>query len=33
VPRADEARALFESVALNDDFAEFLTVPAYEHID
>jgi malate synthase len=33
VPRADEARALFESVALNDDFAEFLTIPAYEHID
>jgi malate synthase len=33
VPRADEARALFEQVALNDDFAEFLTIPAYEHID
>jgi malate synthase len=33
VPRAEEARALFESVALADDFVEFLTVPAYEHID
>jgi malate synthase len=33
VPRVDEARALFESVALTDDFVEFLTVPAYEHID
>jgi malate synthase len=33
VPRADEARELFESVALDDDFVEFLTVPAYEHID
>ena len=32
-PRADEARELFESVALDDDFVEFLTVPAYEHID
>jgi malate synthase len=32
-PRADEARKLFESVALDDDFVEFLTVPAYEHID
>jgi malate synthase len=33
VPRADEARRLFESVALDDDFVEFLTLPAYEHID
>jgi malate synthase len=33
VPRADEARELFESVALDDEFVEFLTVPAYEHID
>jgi malate synthase len=33
VPRADEARAIFESVALTDDFVDFLTVPAYEHID
>ncbi len=29
----DEARALFEQVALGDDFVEFLTLPAYEHID
>jgi malate synthase len=33
VPRADEARELFEQVALNDEFVEFLTIPAYEHID
>jgi malate synthase len=26
----DEARALFEQVALGDDFVEFLTLPAYE---
>jgi malate synthase len=31
--RLDEARALFEQVALDDDFVEFLTIPAYEHID
>ena len=31
--RWDEARALFEQVALADDFAEFLTLPAYEHVD
>jgi malate synthase len=29
----DEARTLFERVALDDDFAPFLTVPAYELID
>ena len=29
----DEARELFERVALDDDFVEFLTIPAYEHID
>jgi malate synthase len=29
----DEARGLFEQVALGDDFVEFLTLPAYEHID
>jgi malate synthase len=29
----DEARALFERVALDDDFAPFLTVPAYQLID
>jgi malate synthase len=28
-----DARALFEEVALDDDFPEFLTLPAYEHID
>jgi len=33
VARIDEARALFEQVALNDDFVDFLTVPAYDHID
>jgi malate synthase len=33
VPRLDEARALFERVALGEDFVEFLTIPAYEHID
>ena len=31
--RFAEARALFEQVALGDDFVEFLTIPAYEHID
>jgi malate synthase len=33
VPRVDEARALFEKFALNDKFVDFLTIPAYEHID
>ncbi|HEY7795126.1 MAG TPA: malate synthase A [Gaiellaceae bacterium] len=28
-----EARELFEQVALGDEFVEFLTLPAYEHID
>ena len=28
----DEARELFEQVALGDEFVEFLTLPAYEHI-
>ncbi|MGH9063716.1 MAG: malate synthase A [Acidimicrobiales bacterium] len=27
------ARELFERVALDDDFAEFLTLPAYDHLD
>jgi malate synthase len=31
--RLVEARELFERVALDDDFVEFLTIPAYEHID
>ncbi|CAN5723177.1 malate synthase A [soil metagenome] len=30
--RPDESRALFEQVALGDDFVEFLTLPAYERI-
>jgi malate synthase len=29
----EEARQLFEQVALGDEFVEFLTLPAYEHID
>jgi malate synthase len=33
VARVDEARALFERVALGSEFTEFLTVPAYDHID
>jgi malate synthase len=28
-----EARELFEQVALSDDFVEFLTLPAYDHLD
>jgi malate synthase len=31
--RFDEARQLFEQVALSEPFTEFLTLPAYEHID
>jgi malate synthase len=31
--RFDEARELFEHVALSDELAEFLTIPAYELID
>jgi malate synthase len=31
--RFDDARALFERVALADEFVEFLTLPAYEIID
>ncbi len=31
--RFDDARKLFERVALADEFADFLTVPAYELID
>lgn len=29
----DEARALFEQVALGDEFVEFLTLPAYERLE
>src|SRR5437763_8541 len=31
--RYDEAREIFEAVALSGEFKEFLTIPAYEHID
>jgi malate synthase len=31
--RFEEARALFERVALSDDFVDFLTIPGYEYID
>ena len=31
--RYDEAREIFEGVALSKDFQEFLTIPAYEKID
>jgi malate synthase len=31
--RPEESRGLFEQVALSDDFVEFLTLPAYEHLD
>jgi malate synthase len=31
--RPDDARALFERVALGEELAEFLTVPAYEYLD
>ncbi|MFN2520111.1 MAG: malate synthase A [Candidatus Limnocylindria bacterium] len=31
--RYDDARRLFERVALSDDFVEFLTLPAYELLD
>jgi malate synthase len=29
----DEARALFEQVALGEEFVEFLTLPAYERLE
>jgi malate synthase len=31
--RASEAREIFEQVALGEEFAEFLTLPAYEYLD
>jgi malate synthase len=31
--RPDDSRALFEQVALSDEFIEFLTIPAYEYLD
>jgi malate synthase len=33
IARVDEAREIFEQVALTGEFAEFLTIPAYEHLD
>jgi malate synthase len=31
--RADDARALFEQVALGDELVEFLTLPAYDYLE
>ena len=31
-PGYEEARELFDQVALGDEFVEFLTVPAYAHL-
>jgi malate synthase len=31
--RWDDARDVFEEVALGEEFAEFLTLPAYDHLD
>ena len=31
--RWDDARSIFEEVALSEDLAEFLTIPAYEHLE
>jgi len=31
--RFEDARRIFEEVALAEDFQEFLTIPAYQHID
>ncbi|MEA2312887.1 MAG: malate synthase [Solirubrobacteraceae bacterium] len=31
--RPDDTRAIFESVALGEDFPDFLTLPAYEYLD
>jgi malate synthase len=31
--RWEDARSVFDKVALAEDFVEFLTLPAYEHID
>ena len=33
LPRLEEARQVFEHVALDDEFVEFLTLPAYELLD
>jgi malate synthase len=32
-PRIEEAAAIFEQVALADEFPDFLTLPAYERLD
>jgi malate synthase len=29
----DQARALFDQVALGEEFVDFLTLPAYEYLD
>jgi malate synthase len=31
--RPDDSRAIFERVALADEFIDFLTIPAYEYLD
>jgi malate synthase len=31
--RPDESRALFDEVALSDEFVPFLTLPAYERLE
>jgi malate synthase len=31
--RPDDSRAIFEQVALSDEFIEFLTIPAYDYLD
>jgi len=31
--RVDEARGIFEQVALGERFVEFLTLPAYDHLE
>jgi malate synthase len=31
--RANEAREIFEQIALGDDFVEFLTLPAYDYLE
>ncbi|MGH3124190.1 MAG: hypothetical protein ACRDND_24665, partial [Streptosporangiaceae bacterium] len=31
-PRFEQASALFSAVALADDYADFLTLPAYEEM-
>jgi malate synthase len=33
LPHLDDARRLFEQVALAEDFPDFLTLPAYDLID